>query len=177
MPTRRMYSLKSTRELDKLLWFVEAQSAGRLRNKSEIRSTKSEGSTKSEISNGAACEFFFVFLPSFVLEISFGFRASDLFHDSRRTPYHLRNLAKVGAEVQLEVDGPVTQRSVLDALEAHTQCCAAPFAITAQNEAPSVSAVLRLQSGPVAALAGRTAAGRRGQRDGTVLVVGAIAGG
>lgn len=33
-------------------------------------------------------------------------------------PYHLRNLAKVGAEVQLEVDGPVTQRSVLDALEA-----------------------------------------------------------
>ncbi len=33
-------------------------------------------------------------------------------------PYHLRNLAQVGAEVQLEVDGPVTQRSVLDALEA-----------------------------------------------------------
>jgi molybdopterin synthase sulfur carrier subunit len=33
-------------------------------------------------------------------------------------PYHLRNLAGVGAEVQLEVNGPVTQRSVLDALEA-----------------------------------------------------------
>ena len=33
-------------------------------------------------------------------------------------PYHLRNLAKVGAEVQLEVAAPVTQRSVLDALEA-----------------------------------------------------------
>lgn len=33
-------------------------------------------------------------------------------------PYHLRNLAKVGTEVQLEVEGPVTQRSVLDALEA-----------------------------------------------------------
>jgi sulfur-carrier protein len=33
-------------------------------------------------------------------------------------PYHLRNLAHVGAEVTLEVDGPVTQRSVLDALEA-----------------------------------------------------------
>jgi len=31
---------------------------------------------------------------------------------------HLRTLAKVGAEVQLEVEGPVTQRSVLDALEA-----------------------------------------------------------
>ena len=33
-------------------------------------------------------------------------------------PYHLRNLAVVGAEVALDVDGPVTQRSVLDALEA-----------------------------------------------------------
>ena len=33
-------------------------------------------------------------------------------------PQHLRTLAKVGTEVQLEVDGPVTQRSVLDALEA-----------------------------------------------------------
>jgi sulfur-carrier protein len=33
-------------------------------------------------------------------------------------PYPLRTLANVGAEVQLEVDGPVTQRSVLDALEA-----------------------------------------------------------
>lgn len=33
-------------------------------------------------------------------------------------PQHLRKLAQAGAEVQLEVDGPVTQRSVLDALEA-----------------------------------------------------------
>jgi molybdopterin synthase sulfur carrier subunit len=34
-------------------------------------------------------------------------------------PYHLRNLAHVeGREVQLHVDGPITQRSVLDALEA-----------------------------------------------------------
>ena len=33
-------------------------------------------------------------------------------------PAHLRNLAKVGDEVQLEIAGPVTQRSVLDALEA-----------------------------------------------------------
>jgi hypothetical protein len=33
-------------------------------------------------------------------------------------PYHLRTLANVGAEVQLDVGGPVTQRSVLDALEA-----------------------------------------------------------
>ena len=33
-------------------------------------------------------------------------------------PAHLRILAKVQGEVQLEIDGPVTQRSVLDALEA-----------------------------------------------------------
>jgi len=33
-------------------------------------------------------------------------------------PAHLRNLAKAGEEVQLEIAGPVTQRSVLDALEA-----------------------------------------------------------
>jgi molybdopterin synthase sulfur carrier subunit len=32
-------------------------------------------------------------------------------------PYHLRMLAKVGAEVQLDIEGPATQRSVLDALE------------------------------------------------------------
>ena len=33
-------------------------------------------------------------------------------------PQHLRTLAKVGREVQLEVQAPVTLRSVLDALEA-----------------------------------------------------------
>ena len=33
-------------------------------------------------------------------------------------PYHLRNLARVDSEVQLEVEGPVTVGSVLDALEA-----------------------------------------------------------
>ena len=33
-------------------------------------------------------------------------------------PPHLRTLAKVGAEVTLEVTGPATQRSVLGALEA-----------------------------------------------------------
>lgn len=33
-------------------------------------------------------------------------------------PSHLRTLAKVNGEVQLEVQAPVTQRAVLDALEA-----------------------------------------------------------
>ena len=33
-------------------------------------------------------------------------------------PQHLRTLAGVGREVTLDVTGPVTQRSILDALEA-----------------------------------------------------------
>jgi len=33
-------------------------------------------------------------------------------------PYHLRNLARVDGEVEVEVASPITVRSVLDALEA-----------------------------------------------------------
>jgi molybdopterin synthase sulfur carrier subunit len=33
-------------------------------------------------------------------------------------PYHLRRLAHLGDEVQVQVDGPATLRAVLDALEA-----------------------------------------------------------
>jgi sulfur-carrier protein len=33
-------------------------------------------------------------------------------------PYHLRMLAKINGEVVIDVEPPVTQRSVLDALEA-----------------------------------------------------------
>lgn len=33
-------------------------------------------------------------------------------------PAHLRTLARVDGEVDLQVEGPVTQRSILDALEA-----------------------------------------------------------
>lgn len=32
-------------------------------------------------------------------------------------PFHLRTLAKVGAEIELDVPPPVTQKSLLDALE------------------------------------------------------------
>jgi molybdopterin synthase sulfur carrier subunit len=35
-----------------------------------------------------------------------------------KLPHHLKTLARVGSELELEVDGPVTQRTVLDALEA-----------------------------------------------------------
>jgi len=34
-------------------------------------------------------------------------------------PAHLRKLARVDREVELEIEGQVTQRTVLDALEAH----------------------------------------------------------
>lgn len=33
-------------------------------------------------------------------------------------PYHLRNLAKIDGEAVLDIEGQVTQRAVLDALEA-----------------------------------------------------------
>jgi sulfur-carrier protein len=33
-------------------------------------------------------------------------------------PHHLRKLARVDGEVQLDVEGPITQRTVLDVLEA-----------------------------------------------------------
>jgi hypothetical protein len=33
-------------------------------------------------------------------------------------PFHLQQLANTGREVELQVDEPVTQRSILDALEA-----------------------------------------------------------
>ena len=33
-------------------------------------------------------------------------------------PAHLRTLARITGDVELEIEGPITQRSVLDALEA-----------------------------------------------------------
>lgn len=33
-------------------------------------------------------------------------------------PHHLRNLARVGAEVSVDVDGPVSTGAILDAIEA-----------------------------------------------------------
>ena len=53
-------------------------------------------------------------------------------------PFHLRTLAKVSGEIELSVDGPATQRAVLDALEArfpvlqgtirdHVTLCRRPF--------------------------------------------------
>lgn len=33
-------------------------------------------------------------------------------------PYHLRNLGRISGDVEIEVAAPVTQRSILDAIEA-----------------------------------------------------------
>jgi hypothetical protein len=35
-----------------------------------------------------------------------------------KIPTHLRTLARVRSEVELHIEGPITQRSILDALEA-----------------------------------------------------------
>src|SRR5215471_5017454 len=45
-------------------------------------------------------------------------RSADIGMIRVELPQHLRTLAKVGREVQLEISGAVTTRSVLDALEA-----------------------------------------------------------
>jgi sulfur-carrier protein len=45
-------------------------------------------------------------------------RISDFMTIRVVLPYHLRTLARVDGEVQLEIEGPATLRSVLDALEA-----------------------------------------------------------
>ena len=34
-------------------------------------------------------------------------------------PHHLRTLARVGSEVEIELDGEVTQRTIIDTLEAN----------------------------------------------------------
>ena len=53
-------------------------------------------------------------------------------------PTHLRRLAQVEAEVKLEVQGPVTQRSVLDALESSypVLCGTIRDHVTHQRRAP-----------------------------------------
>ncbi len=45
--------------------------------------------------------------------------SADAVHRVRvALPYHLRNLARVGNEVELEIAGPVSVRTVVDAVEA-----------------------------------------------------------
>ena len=60
-------------------------------------------------------------------------------------PVHLRTLARVEGEVQLEVESPVTLRAVLDALEARLSGAAWHHPRPRHAAPPAVRAVLRLQ--------------------------------
>ena len=92
-------------------------------------------------------------------------------------PAHLRILAKVDGEVQLEVEGPVTQRSVLDALEArYPALCGTLRDHVTQQRRPFVRFFACEEDlshdSPDAPLPDAVAAGTE-----PFLVVGAIAGG
>jgi hypothetical protein len=92
-------------------------------------------------------------------------------------PPHLRTLAKVHGEVTVEVDGEATQRSVLDALEAHYPMLKGAIRDHATRER---RAFLRFfacgedltHESPDAALPDEVATGKE-----PFLVIGAIAGG
>ena len=79
-------------------------------------------------------------------------------------PPHLRTLAQTGKEVELQVEGPVTQRSVLDALEAAYPVLRGTIRDQVTAAAPAVHAILRRRAGPVPSTAGCPAArsGRAG---------------
>ncbi|MBZ5561945.1 MAG: MoaD/ThiS family protein [Acidobacteriia bacterium] len=92
-------------------------------------------------------------------------------------PFHLKRLAQVDGEVQLEVEGPVTQRSVLDALEArYPMLCGTIRDHVTQQRRPflrffACEQDLSLES-PDAPLPDEVAKGKE-----PFLVIGAIAGG
>jgi hypothetical protein len=92
-------------------------------------------------------------------------------------PFHLRTLAQVGAEVQIAIEGPVTQRSVLDALEAsYPVLCGTMRDHVTQKRRPFIRFFACEEDlsheSPDAPLPGAVATGKE-----PFLVVGAIAGG
>jgi len=92
-------------------------------------------------------------------------------------PGHLRTLAKISGEVKLEIAGPVTQRSVLDALEAcYPMLCGTVRDHVTQQRRPFVRFFACEEdwshASPDAPLPEAVASGRE-----PFLVVGAIAGG
>jgi len=92
-------------------------------------------------------------------------------------PAHLRILAKVAGELQLEVEGPVTQRSILNALEArYPALCGTLRDHVTQQRRPFVRFFACQEDlsheSPDAPLPDAVAAGTE-----PFLVVGAIAGG
>lgn len=92
-------------------------------------------------------------------------------------PGHLRTLAKVGSEVTLEVEGPVTQRSILNALEArYPMLCGTIRDHVTQQRRPFLRFFACEQDlsheGPDAVLPEAVASGAE-----PFLILGAIAGG
>jgi len=92
-------------------------------------------------------------------------------------PYHLRNLADIDGDVTLEVSGPVTLRSVLDALEARYPMLCGTIR---EHDTLKRRAFLRFfaceedlsQQSPDVPLPEAVAAGKE-----PLLIIGAIAGG
>jgi hypothetical protein len=92
-------------------------------------------------------------------------------------PYHLRNLAKVGSEIELEVAGVVTVRTVVDAVEARYPMLAGTIRDHVTKERRPFLRFFACQEdlshdSPDAALPGEVAEGKE-----PLLIVGAIAGG
>jgi molybdopterin synthase sulfur carrier subunit len=92
-------------------------------------------------------------------------------------PAHLRTLAHAGTEVKLEVEGQVTQRSVLDALEASYPMLCGTIRDHVTQERRSFVRFFACQEdlsheSPDTALPDAVASGKE-----PLLIVGAIAGG
>src|SRR6516165_2124154 len=92
-------------------------------------------------------------------------------------PYHLRNLARVGSEIELEVAGPVTVRTVVDAVEARYPMLAGTIRDHVTRERRPFLRFFACQEdlshdSPDAALPAEVAEGKE-----PLLIVGAIAGG
>jgi sulfur-carrier protein len=92
-------------------------------------------------------------------------------------PYHLRTLARVGSEIELEVAGPVTVRTVVDAVEARYPMLTGTIRDHVTRERRPFLRFFACQEDlshdpPDAALPREVAEGRE-----QLLIVGAIAGG
>lgn len=92
-------------------------------------------------------------------------------------PQHLRTLARVDGEVALEVDGAITQRAILDALEARYPVLCGTIRDQVTHERRPFLRFFACEEdwsheGPDAPLPGKIASGAE-----PFLVIGAIAGG
>ena len=92
-------------------------------------------------------------------------------------PQHLRTLARVDSEVTLEVDGAITQRAILDALEARYPVLCGTIRDQVTHERRPFLRFFACEEdwsheGPDAPLPGKIASGAE-----PFLVIGAIAGG